>query len=1060
MKLFSSKYKFKKLRDTDRDIWDIVGTQSNTDYITYVGKDSIRDETSVIKSGVSSLTFENCKEGNLKNYKISGNVGTNLFDMNLITNSKYETHPDENYFDVKAYSITAMSPSNFMIMSGLKAGDTVTTSRTKEVIQEGEGNSLGAWGRVTLLSKVSGVSSVVLCEYDKNIGIATIPDDFNPNNYYGLMIYGINKTDSILRIHNMQIVKGSYTEETMPEYEPYKCVGDKTKNLFNMNLITNSTAYEIHPDENYIDVIMYGAGTGISPEKFLSTFGLKAGDTITTSRTVEIIEGGDSYNPGISGRISFASKVSGVSSFTLCASNKDVDTVTIPENFNTDNYYTLILYGINKSGAILRIHNLQIVKGSYTAETMPEYEPYGYKIPITVGNNTTNIFLNAPLGIGESIEYKTDKLPDIALSDGTNIISAETEVKPTAFEAEYYSLIENVYITLPPKINNKDYAFGKWNGTKTIGLIDGYDTSKKYNLIVNGKTPKSNGIQKKICEFEDVTFNNTSTGKIVYYNTVNNSINFNNVSNIDAVAFSHCDGKAFENIVIPDNIAKIEQSVFSDNNSVKTVTLSNNVKAIDSYAFQNCKNLETINLENVTTLNQFAFYNCTSLNNVTLNSKLKSIGRNVFCNTTSLSNITLPTSINEINQYGFYKSAAPITMDFLNQLKYIDPYAFYGVTNMPAELVFTNKNLNNISYANFDLSQKESKQLTKLVFPETMNGEFYIGRVAFQMQNKITNELKLPYGTVYIGDYAFNHCSGFSNKTTNIPSTVQIIGGVPNTITSGSSSANYYQFRDNLIMWGDDDINTWIGDHTFYDFAVSTNEEFTVGEDGTNESQYFKAVNGVLYGKNRLGVEGIYRLCSIPRCKGKGKTGDDLILNVEEGVIHFDGLGYGQNQYLEELVIPNSYTIITYEDFKSLGTSKAQRGKYPLNFDADNHAGNELTSFVYQWCKLKRFNVKADNTKYTAIDGCIYTKDEKTLMAVPYYYTGELNIPEGVTTIGYGAIYCLHETSCTKIVIPSTVTEIDKTTLSNMNRVAANRMKISNDNTVYGISDGKIVKKG
>ena len=239
----------------------------------------------------------------------------------------------------------------------------------------------------------------------------------------------------------------------------YKISGNVGTNLFDMNLITNSTAYEIHPDENYIDVIMYGAGTGISPEKFLSAFGLKVGDTITTSRTVEIIEGGDSYNPGISGRISFASKVSGVSTFTLCASNKDVDTVTIPENFNADNYYTLILYGINKSGAILRIHNLQIVKGSYTAETMPEYEPYKcvgdldsasgkYKIPVTVsGENlsnaqTTNIFISAPLKIGESIEYKADNLPDIALSDGTNIIRVGTEVSPSAFEAEYYSNIE------------------------------------------------------------------------------------------------------------------------------------------------------------------------------------------------------------------------------------------------------------------------------------------------------------------------------------------------------------------------------------------------------------------------------------------------------------------------------------------------------------------------------------------------------------------------------------------------------------------------------------------
>lgn len=80
-----------------------------------------------------------------------------------------------------------------------------------------------------------------------------------------------------------------------------------------------------------------------------------------------------------------------------------------------------------------------------------EYEPYKavgdldgdkYKIPITVGNNTTNIFLNDPLGTGESIDYKTDSLPDIFVSEGTNIISAETEIKPSAIEVKYRSSIE------------------------------------------------------------------------------------------------------------------------------------------------------------------------------------------------------------------------------------------------------------------------------------------------------------------------------------------------------------------------------------------------------------------------------------------------------------------------------------------------------------------------------------------------------------------------------------------------------------------------------------------
>ena len=114
--------------------------------------------------------------------------------------------------------------------------------------------------------------------------------------------------------------------------------------------------------------------------------------------------------------------------------------------------------GTRQNGSV-KFTNIQILEGDYTGDNEPEYEPYKcvgdldsasgkYKIPVTVsGENlsnaqTTNIFISAPLKIGESIEYKTDKLPDIALSDGTNIISVGTEVSPSAFEAEYYSNIE------------------------------------------------------------------------------------------------------------------------------------------------------------------------------------------------------------------------------------------------------------------------------------------------------------------------------------------------------------------------------------------------------------------------------------------------------------------------------------------------------------------------------------------------------------------------------------------------------------------------------------------
>lgn len=87
-----------------------------------------------------------------------------------------------------------------------------------------------------------------------------------------------------------------------------------------------------------------------------------------------------------------------------------------------------------------------------------EYEPYNkYKIPIVVsGENNTTIYLNAPLADGESINYKTDNLPDIVLNKGTNTITTDTAVKPKKISAKYYKT----------NCSNRVKEYGvRWNGT-------------------------------------------------------------------------------------------------------------------------------------------------------------------------------------------------------------------------------------------------------------------------------------------------------------------------------------------------------------------------------------------------------------------------------------------------------------------------------------------------------------------------------------------------------------------------------------------------------------------
>ena len=82
------------------------------------------------------------------------------------------------------------------------------------------------------------------------------------------------------------------------------------------------------------------------------------------------------------------------------------------------------------------------------------YEPYGYKVPVTVSNGTdpqtTMIYLDAPLeksgNNADYIDYETQKrhnsdgtnedvtLPEITVTAGTNTLTVGTEVQPSSVE--------------------------------------------------------------------------------------------------------------------------------------------------------------------------------------------------------------------------------------------------------------------------------------------------------------------------------------------------------------------------------------------------------------------------------------------------------------------------------------------------------------------------------------------------------------------------------------------------------------------------------------------------
>ncbi len=240
-------------------------------------------------------------------------------------------------------------------------------------------------------------------------------------------------------------------------------VGEKTVNLFDVSQLPVS-GNGCSRNGNVIISTTYSAAMSMSPAKFLQITGLQEGDYYSVKVKRTLVGG---VMSAASGRIGFVNSKTGYSAVYLVNSSSNPSTNTfytgrIPTGFNNQNYYPyLYFYGANSASQgvqELQFSEIMIVKGTYTSGTMPEYEPYGYKLPVTVTagqeSETTDIYIgNTALAAGETVVIDAEaetimrgntditalsrSLPH--LYDGTTVIDVDTTVKPSSVTARYYA---------------------------------------------------------------------------------------------------------------------------------------------------------------------------------------------------------------------------------------------------------------------------------------------------------------------------------------------------------------------------------------------------------------------------------------------------------------------------------------------------------------------------------------------------------------------------------------------------------------------------------------------
>ena len=302
----------------------------------------------------------------------------NLFDVSKIKDTALISIHGNDITITNYTASTNFTPELLLEMTGLSQGDTITTSRKVKII-DGTGNNIT--GRISFMRKDK-ASTFVIIDGTDSFRTTVIPDDFDSDNYNTAVFYGVNAGDTRTVIFSeVQILKGEYTSETLPPYEPYGykvAVTASGRNLFKQTGNTYSTS-GLNTVAEHQEYIINGTSRTIfnlSLEKNIN-LNIAAGEPITF--VTEILDGEIIYpeNSEILFSLFNSDNSQHIRNISIRKPQKGliIATGNLP---STNSGYNIYIQCLKETGIVfnnVRIR-LTVLKGAYTAETLPPYEPY------------------------------------------------------------------------------------------------------------------------------------------------------------------------------------------------------------------------------------------------------------------------------------------------------------------------------------------------------------------------------------------------------------------------------------------------------------------------------------------------------------------------------------------------------------------------------------------------------------------------------------------------------------------------------------------------------------
>ena len=249
-----------------------------------------------------------------------------------------------------------------------------------------------------------------------------------------------------------------------------------------------------------------------------------------------------------------------------------------------------------------------------------------------------------------------------------------------------------------------------------------------------------------------------------------------NISGVYNYAFRNC--VKIESLTFSEKLRIITKRVFYGCENLKYVDLSKTkIKYIPRKLFKDCTSLiEVLLPDNIEKIEDYAFYDCKNLEKIEFKSGIKIIGRLAFKGCEKLESLNFPESLTVIKSHAFENCTKISEISFEKTPEIIENHAFSGCTSLLFEKISGLDNSNMINFCGFTFSSFSDTEFDfvqnylkfeHVIIPEsviTIGNDVFRGEIRDeypsekQDKNIVLKSVIITQSVKKIGDRAFKDC--------------------------------------------------------------------------------------------------------------------------------------------------------------------------------------------------------------------------------------------------------------------------------------------------------------